>query len=275
LSPDRPRPMDEDEIRRYYDAGLEGGRLFQGSGQVELARTQDILERVLPKAPARILDVGGGTGVYARWLAGRGYEVHLVDAVARHVEEARAHPGPALAGAVLGDARHLADADASADAVTLLGPLYHLVERADRVQALTEARRVVRPGGVVVAAAISRYASLLDGLFRGLVDDPAFVAILERDLREGQHRNPTARLDYFTTAYFHRPAELAEEARGAGLGVDAVLAVEGPAWLMPDLEARWGDEPRRLQLLGLLRQIEAEPAAVAMSAHLVLVARRP
>jgi len=266
---------EEAPIQRYYDAGLEGGRLLQGSGQVELARTQDIVERVLPPAPARVLDVGGGTGVYARWMAARGYDVHLVDVVARHIEEARAHPGPALARATVGDARRLDDADGSVDAVTLLGPLYHLVERADRVQALAEARRVVRPGGVVVAAAISRYASLLDGLFRGLVDDPAFVAILERDLREGQHRNPTARLDYFTTAYFHRPEDLADEARDAGLTVDSVLGVEGPAWLIPDLERRWADEPRRLQLLGLLRRLEADPAALAMSAHLVLVARRP
>jgi ubiquinone/menaquinone biosynthesis C-methylase UbiE len=267
--------MDNDPIQRYYDAGLEGGRLFQGSGRLERARTQDILGRVLPPPPGRLLDVGGGTGVYARWLAAAGYEVHLVDAVARHIEEARAHPGPALAGAAVGDARHLDHAEASFDGVTLLGPLYHLVERADRVQALAEARRVLRPGGVVVAAAISRYASLLDGLFRGLVDDPDFVAILERDLREGQHRNPTARLDYFTTAFFHRPAELAEEAREAGLEVETVLGVEGPAWLIPDLEARWADEPRRVQLLGLLRRLEGNPDALAMSAHLLLVARRP
>jgi SAM-dependent methyltransferase len=265
---------DADDIQRFYAAGLEGGRLRAGSGVVELARTQDILERHLPGPPARILDVGGGTGVYARWLAGRGYEVHLVDLSPRHIEEARAHAGPALASARVGDARRLEDADASADAVALLGPLYHLTERDDRIQTLAEARRVLRPGGVVVAAAISRYASLLDGMFRGLIDDPAFLPILERDLREGQHRNPTSRLDYFTTAYFHPPAGLSEEARDAGLDVDAVLAVEGPVWLMPDLEERWRDERRRAQLLDLLRRVEAEPAALAMSAHLLLVAHR-
>ena len=125
----------------------------------------------------------------------------------------------------------------------------------------------------MVAAAISRHASLLDGVCRGLIDDPEFLPILERDLREGQHRNPTPKLAYFTTAYFHLPAELGEEARDAGLAVDAVLAVEGPAWMMPDLEARWGDEGRRRQLLDLLRRIEADPAALGMSAHLLLVAR--
>ena len=174
----------------------------------------------------------------------------------------------------IGDARRLEDADGSADVVLLLGPLYHLVEKDDRVRALAEARRVVRPGGVVVAAAIGRHASLLAGLFHGLIDDPAFLAILERDLREGQHRNPTAKLEYFTTAYFHLPAELGEEARTAGLAVEAVLAVEGPAWMMPDLEARWRDEGRRRQLLDLLRRVEADPAVLAMSAHLLLVARK-
>lgn len=265
---------DDDDVRQFYAAGLEAGRLATGPGVLEQARTQDVLERHLPAAPRRVLDVGGGTGVYARWLAGRGYEVHLIDLAPRHIDEARAHPGPALARAAVGDARHLEEADTSMDAVLLLGPLYHLVERDDRVRALAEARRVLRPGGVVVAAAISRYASLLDGLFRGLIDDPAFLPILDRDLREGQHRNPTSRLDYFTTSYFHLPDELGDEARAAGLAVDRVLAVEGPAWLMPDLGARGSDDARRLRLLDLLRRIEGDPAALAMSAHLLLVARR-
>jgi SAM-dependent methyltransferase len=265
---------DEARIAWYYGAGLEAGRLFAGTGPLERARTEDVLERRLPPPPARLLDVGGGTGVYARWLAGRGYEVHLVDPMERHVQEARAHPGPPLASARVGDARSLPDDDASADAVLMLGPLYHLTAREDRVRALAETRRVLRGGGTLVAAAISRYASLLDGLSRGLVDDPAFVAILDRDLREGQHRNPTSRLDYFTTAYFHHPSDLVGEASEAGLAVDGVLAVEGPVWLMRDLESRWADEVRRAQLLELLRRIEAEPAVVGMSAHLLMVSRR-
>jgi SAM-dependent methyltransferase len=262
------------EIHRFYEAGLEGGRLLEGPGRIELERTQDVLLRHLPPPPARVLDVGGGTGVYARWLTSLGYEVHLLDPVARHVEEARAHAGPPLASVAIGDARKLEDADASADAVLLLGPLYHLVDREDRVRALVEAGRVVRPGGVIVAAAISRYASLLDGLFRGLVDDPAFVAILDRDLREGQHRNPTGRLDYFTTAYFHLPAALGDEARAAGLLVDGVVAVEGPAWLIPDLDERWRDAHRRGALMDMLRRLEGDPVALSMSAHLLLVAHR-
>ena len=96
----------------------------------------------------------------------------------------------------------------------LLGPLYHLTERDDRLAAWREARRVLRPGGVVLAAAISRFASTLDGLRLGLFDDDAFAQIAERDLRDGQHRNPTGNPRYFTTTYFHRPEELRTEVKG-------------------------------------------------------------
>ena len=99
--------------------------------------------------------------------------------------------------------------DASADAVLLLGPLYHLTDRADRLAAWREARRVVVPGGVVIAMAISRFASLFDGLAQSYLFDPAFRAIVTQDLATGVHENPTGDPRWFTTAYFHRPEELA------------------------------------------------------------------
>jgi SAM-dependent methyltransferase len=266
----------EREILAHYEAGIEAPRLARHAGVLERARTLDLLTRHLPPPPARLLDVGGGPGVYAVWLAQRGYGVRLVDPVPLHVEQARAAAREAGVEmeAAIGDARRLDDADGSADAVLLMGPLYHLTERADRVAALAEARRVLRPGGVVMATGISRYASLLDGLSRRLVDDPAFRAILERDLAEGQHRNPTDRLDYFTTAYFHKVEQLAAEAEEGGLGMATVFAVEGPAWLFPDVEARAGDAEHWRILMDLLRQVEAVPALLAASAHLMLVARR-
>jgi SAM-dependent methyltransferase len=235
-----------------------------------------ILGRHLPPPPARVLDVGGGPGVYSVWLAGRGYDVRLLDPVPLHVEQARA--AAAAAGVALdastGDARRLSDADSSADAVLVMGPLYHLTDRADRVAALAESRRVLRPGGVLAAVGISRHASLLDGLSRRLVDDPRFREILDRDLREGQHRNPTDRLDYFTTAFFHRPEELIAEATDAGLRDTALLAIEGPAWMLPDVAERAQDPAHWAILMDLLRRTEADPALAAASAHLMLIARR-
>ena len=111
------------------------------------------------------------------WLAELGYAVHLVDAVPRLVAEARRRSDSAarpLTSCEVGDARALAAPDRSADLVLLLGPLYHLTEAEDRKQALREAARVLRPGGCLLAAGISRWASALDGLARDLLGDPAF-----------------------------------------------------------------------------------------------------
>jgi SAM-dependent methyltransferase len=260
-----------DEVRAYYDLGAERSRLSAGAGLLERARTEELLRRWLPAAPARILDVGGGPGTYVPWLAGLGYEVHLVDPVPLHVEQARA---AGAASARLGDARRLDEADAGYDAVLLLGPLYHITDRAGRVGALSEARRVVREGGLVIAAAISRFASLLDGLVTGALHDPAFAAIVERDLRDGQHRNPTPRPEWFTTAFFHHPEELRSEVRDSGLGLEDLVGVEGPAWLVRDVDALWTDPQRRERLLEAARVVEREPALLGLSAHLLAVARR-
>jgi hypothetical protein len=155
-----------------------------------------------------------------------------------------------------------------------MGPLYHLTERAERLRALAEARRVCRRGGVVIAAAISRFASMLDGLRGGYLKDAVFAAVAAADLRHGRHRNPTGDPAYFTTAYLHRPEELAAECASAGLAHEATLGVEGPAWFLPDLDARLADERHRAALLAALAALEAEPTLLGMSAHLLAVARR-
>ena len=269
---------DAEEVVAYYARGLERDRLASGPGALEFMRTQVLLTRFLTPPPGVVADVGGGPGRYAVWLAERGYRVHLVDPVLLHVEQARtaiaARPGAALASANVGDARSLQLPDASADAVLLLGPLYHLPERADRLQALTEARRVCRPGGVVIVAGISRFASTLDGLRGGYLADPAFAAVAAADRRDGRHHNPTDDPAYFTTAYFHRPEELAAECAAAGLVHETTLAVEGAGWLLADLDARLADESRTAVLLAALAALEAEPTLLGVSAHLLTVARR-
>ncbi len=258
----------------HYEGGIEAPRLFRGS-RLEYDRSVAILERFLPRPPAVICDVGGGPGAYAFWAAGRGCTVHLLDVVPLHIEQARAEAdrtGVPLASLQVGDARDLPYADASADAVLLMGPLYHLVRREERVSAWREAARVVRPGGVVIAAAISRYASMLDGIRHGWLADADFSAIVDRDLRDGQHRNPADNPAWFTTAYFHTPDELAPELTDAGLRHTATLAVEGPAWLIDnaaDLSA-----PERQRLLTLLAEVESAPSLLGASAHLLAIGRK-
>ena len=256
------------EVTEYYERGGEQVRLAAGAGRLEFLRTWDVLTRVLPTPPASVLDVGGATGVYAEPLAAAGYQVHVVDPVAAQVAIAATLSGVT---ATVGDGRDLPVPDASVDAVILLGPLYHLADRDDRLAVWREARRVVRPGGVVVAATINRFASLFDGFARGFIDDPAFAAIVREDLDSGQHRNPDNVPGWFTTAYFHHPSEPSAEAVDAGLAVDRVVFVEGPMWIvnrLADILAKPS------QLLELLREVEAEPSLIGASSHLLTIARR-
>jgi ubiquinone/menaquinone biosynthesis C-methylase UbiE len=262
------------EILEYYGEGKEAERLTRGIGPLELARTQELLLRFLPPPPAVICDVGGGPGTYTFWLAELGHAVHLVDVTPLHIEQARqraAQPGsPQPASMEQGDARGLRFADGAADAVILHGPLYHLTEHADRLAALGEARRVLRPGGVLLAFAIGHFASTIVGLLRGWVFDDEYLGMVTQEIATGQHRRPPRWPGAFTTAYFHRPEQLRAEIEAAGLACEGVVAVQGPAWMVPDFEASWQDPDKRAAILQIARLAEHEPVS---SPHMVAVAR--
>ena len=265
------------DILAYYQQAREHERLYSGAAQLEFARTKEIIRRWMSDSPAVVIDVGGGPGAYAAWLAGLGHEVHLVDPVPQLVDQARALRnvrGPLIASCTVGDARALNRTDRSADVVLLLGPLYHIIDPGERLRALREAYRVLVPGGLLFAAAISRFASVLDGLNRDLFADPQFGRIVQRDLDTGVHDNRTGKLDYFTTAYFHRPEELRSEVTAAGFSMLSTLGIEGPGWLLADFDARWRDMRRREDLLRAARSLEAEPSIQGASAHLLAIARR-
>lgn len=272
-----PRPFDP-VIAAFYERAPEEFRLEQGPFQLEQARTRELIQRFAPPPPGVVVDVGGAAGAYALWLAGAGYAVHLLDRAPRLVAEARRRSAGAarpLVSCRVADARGLDLPGGAADVVLLLGPLYHLTDPRDRARALQEAARVLKPGGRLFAAAISRWASAFDGLARDLMPDPLFARIVDDDLRSGQHRNPTERLDYFTTAYFHHPGELAAEVRAAGLALTGVYGVEGPGWILPDVTERMADAERRETLLRVARLLETEPFVLGSSAHLLAVAERP
>ncbi len=275
---DREFTVHHSEIISYYETIDERSRLTRGAGLLELVRMQELIQRFLPAPPKVGLDVGGGPGRYSCWLARMGYEVHLVDVVDKHVGQARAasvsqvdHP---LASVTLGDARSLAHEDGSVDFLLLMGPLYHITDRSERLVALREARRVLKSGGTLIATAISRHAILMDGLRSGILDDPAFVSILSRDLADGQHRNDSDNLGYFTTAFFHRPEELQSEVVDAGFDLKGLFSVQGPGEFTKDLEARMLEPAKRAQLLGLIRAVEQEKTLLGVGSHFIIVASK-
>jgi ubiquinone/menaquinone biosynthesis C-methylase UbiE len=263
----------------YYNQYDEQNRLAAVLGQVEYTRSQNIIRRYLKQPPAVVLDIGGAAGRYACWLAKERFEVHLVDPVPLHIQQAQetsaSQPKSPLASCRLGDARELAFDDELADAVLLMGPLYHLVEAQDRHRALMEAHRVLKVGGYLFAAGISRFASTIDGLMEGMYIDPAFQAIMRGDLEDGQHRNPTQNPAYFTDTFFHHPEELKTEVTEAGFEVQALVAVEGISYMMKDLDQNWAIESRREFLLEIIGKTEQEPSLIGASFHLMCVATKP
>ncbi len=276
---ERHRSTDDEHLITFYSEGsFERDRLALGRGRLEFERTRELLGRYLPDPPARVLDVGGGAGAHASWLAKDGYEVELVDLVPALVDQARqasdSQPEHSFRARV-GDARSLDFADGSADVVLLLGPLYHLPEARDRAQALAEAKRVLRPGGAVAAASINRWVPLLDAVRGGKLDE----AGLERltNVAETGQNDPAYG---FTTAYFHRPEELARELADAGFEDVQVLAVEGPGWMFLRTGSREGsqdtpavEESLLAAAVSLARATETVPELLGASAHLLAIGR--
>ena len=267
-----PKP---DKVTDHYASGYEAERLQIGQGVIERERTRELLRRFLPPVPAVVLDIGGGPGLYACWLAQLGYEVHLIDIVHLHVEQAKEasekQPRAPLASAEVGDACALTWSDNTVDAALMFGPLYHLTDKQDRQKALSEAHRVLKPEGTLLAVGISRFASALDGLRLGYLGDPLFFEIVNEDLKSGNHRNPTDNPEYFMDTFFHHPDELKSELSEAGFMCKEVYGIEGPSWLTPHLDQWLENKGHREMLLQIARKLETEKSMLGVSAHLLAV----
>jgi len=271
-------PNSKTTLKKYYDSYAEGERLFTDLGQLEFERTKLILNRFLPHPPAEVLDIGGATGVYSLWLARKGYRVHLIDQSEKLVQQAKLtskkQPAASIASFTVGDARSLDFPDNSVQVVLLFGPLYHLTVQKERLRALKEASRVLKNKGVLFTAAISRFASAIDGFLNGYITDPIFKQIIEHDLASGIHHNPTDNIMYFTDAYFHRPSELKKEIEHSEFKEVKIFPVEGIAALVSNFQEIWNDKRMQKYLLKIIKLTENEPEIIGVSPHLLGVAKK-
>jgi ubiquinone/menaquinone biosynthesis C-methylase UbiE len=253
----------DEVISHYTESYDESNRLTDGFGQLERARTEELISRFLPKPPAVVVDVGGASGIYSFFMAGIGYEVHLVDIVPKHIDQAKAlsEKGemPSLASMHVGDARSLDFADSSIDSVVMHGPLYHLVNIADRRQALSEAWRVLRPGGVLLAFGITRYAGAIYGIIKGLIYDAEYMKMIRTEVETGLRTNPPDGINTLPNAVFHLPKDLQNEVEAVGLICKVVIGVVGPAWLVPEIDSAWHDPIKRETMMAMARMLEKEP----------------
>lgn len=265
-------------IHHYYNEYNEKDRLASNWGQLECIRTKEIIEQYLPEPPQKILDVGGGTGAYAFWLANKGYKVHLIDPVPKHIEQAKQLSKQQSENAnmefQIGDARRLNYKDCYADILLLMGPLYHLLTYSERIAALKESYRILKKDGLLFAVGISRFASCVDGFMSGYFKDPEFRKIMRQDVKNGQHRNHTDNELYFTDAYFHHPEEFRSEITTAGFNPVAMHAVEGIGYMLKDFDQHWNNEEYREFLLHIIRHIDTDSSIIGASLHIMCVASK-
>lgn len=265
-------------VARYYDADPEREWARMDRHRTEFAVTLRVLRERLPAPPARVLDCGGGPGRYAIELARQGYEVTLFDLSAGNLRLARekaAGAGVTLAGFEQGTATDLSPfADASFDAVLLMGPLYHLLEESERLRALAEAYRVLKPGGPLFAAFISRYAAHRDCAAHYPEQLLAEADVYAEILRSGR-LSPGGEGNTSFVAYFAHPTEIAPLCRRAGFEVDQHVGVEGLVsciedgrvnTLTGDLWDAWTDVNAR---------VATDPSIFGAVEHLLAVAHKP
>jgi len=269
-----------DEVFEFYNAGEEKNRLERGLGIVELYRTKEILMKFITNTNNRIYDVGGGIGVYSSWLSEMDNEVHLLELAPSAVEYAIKNQSQNNTFiAEVCDARNINRADESADIVLLMGPLYHLQNRDDRLQVLNEVKRVLKKDGLLFSVGISKFSSTTWGLStygkdNNFLDDDIYNNMIENELSSGIHIRPKEYPYLIAQAYFHTALGLQKEVESVGFETIQKYAIEGVIWFTPYLSEKWKDKKSRERLLNIVRHTENEYEIMGMSPHFMIVSRK-
>ena len=259
--------MDTD-LNQFYENYDEDARLLTRAGNVEFSTTMHFIGKYL-KPGIRILEVGAATGRYSHNLARMGYRVDAVELVEHNIELFRSLTTPEEDVTIRqGDARDLSVfEDDTFDLTLVLGPMYHLFEGSDRRQALREAVRVTKKGGVIFAAYCMLDASILCyGFARNQLNE--LIREDRIDLKE--FTQVRSRLDYFCLS---RKEEI--DALREGLGVTQLhfAAAEGYAKHMESALAEMDEETYALFLRYHLATCQ-RPDMVGISHHTIDIFRK-
>ena len=207
-------------LSEYYGSYDEDNRLCSQHGSVEYLTTMRYIQKYL-KPGMRVLEIGAATGRYSHTLARQGYRVDAVELVQHNIEIFKANTNPDEDVRIYqGNAKKLDMlSDNTYDITLLLGPMYHLFTVSEQLQALSEAIRVTKKGGVIFAAYCGNEATMVQYCFgrgmmkqqryRDLVDpvtfkassDPAelFELYRKEDIDALMSHFPVTRLHYLGT----------------------------------------------------------------------------
>lgn len=263
-------------IEMFYNKASEETRLDKGMGVFEFERIKSLIEKHLLTSPLTIIDIGGGTGKYSEWLAKKGHHVHLVEPVAKHIKIARSRANKLKNKFCvhMGESRKLEFPNSFADLVILHGPLYHLQEKEDRALSISEAKRVLKDGGIVLGFAINATASTLAGLLNGLIHKKTFFEMCREELNTGRHNPPDDFPWLLAEAFYHRPEQLKDEICSQGLTYLNTYAVEGIVWLDKNFFANMFNPKMRQTLTELIQTTENDSYLLAFSPHMMIAAQK-
>ncbi len=278
----------EKDVLAYYNNGNEFNRLRTGIGLIEFERTKEILLENLPKPPAVIYDIGGGYGEYSWWLTSLGYEVHLFDLSVTNIEMskilANEYPDCKLTSCEVCDARSVPREDKSADAILLMGPLYHITNYDGRISAIKECLRLLKDNGILFSAALTPFCALLDKIpvynpfgenKHTTIEDDNFMKMVERELIDGSHINPDNSVyGGLGTSHMHTAKALKKELTSGGFTISTVHGVMGGAWLANDIDELWKNETSRNALMRTVRLLDTHEEIIGLSGHLLAVSRK-
>ena len=272
------------EVLDSYNKGIEKNRLKKDLGLIEFARTKEIILENISKKPSVIYDIGGGYGEYSWWLASLGHNVHLYDISEKNIEMAHEmkneYPGIVLKTMEVADARKINQPDNSADVIILFGPLYHITEFDERQTTLLECYRMLKKGGTLFTACITRYATTLwaittYGKNNEFLGETDFLKMIKRELKDGQHiKNKKSKYKGMGRSFFHLPEELEIEIKTAGFKNIDIRGVIGPLWLIPNLDEQWKEKIRQENILRIVRLLEKEKSIIGLSTHLVSISKK-
>lgn len=266
---------DVSDIRDYYDSGTDDEPSRLDRHQLERDMTLRYFDAYLPPH-GRLLEIGAAAGAYTLWLAQRGYHVVAVDMSQKLHEECRrrlAEAGlEANVDCRLADARHLAVVpENDFDAVLLMGPLYHLVLRDDRIKALREASSRLKPGGLLISGIISRFG-VMGHLIKHVPQWIENQAMVRSVIERGRDPEDTPKGGF--RGYYVTVDEIAPLHEEVGLETLVVAGVE-PAISADDESYNRLTGVQRERWLNLLYELSREPSLVASSRHLLYIGRKP
>ena len=263
-------------IEIFYNQASEETRLNKGMGIFEFERIKVLIEKYLQNNSLKIIDVGGGTGKYSEWLAQKGHEVHLVEPVSKHIKIAQDRNKKSKKKFHIhqGESRNLPFPNNYADLVILHGPLYHLQREEDRALAISEAKRILKNGGIILGFAINYTASTLAGLLSGLIHKKTFFEMCRDELTTGLHHQPVDFPWILAEAYYHNPKQLESEFLHPDLQHLNLYAVEGMAWLDKDYFSNMLDKKKSKIVAELINITENDKSLLSFSPHMMIAVQK-